>query len=677
VVARNPLMIHLLGEMTIRRLGEARTLPPSRKTRALLAYLALQPRRQRRENLCQLIWEGPSDPRAALRWSLSKLKPLLSTDEGTVLIVDRDGVELDRARCRVDVIAIRSALQERDGEPTTSELQGFDHELQAGCLTGLHGVGGAELQLWIESEREAVRKLHRQVLDLLIERSSDAPRDALPLARKRVALDPLHTPFNLDLLRLLLEVSGLSEAQTALATMRARYRAERLSDHELRLGWQSLSGTTSAAITPFESGSAGVETRRGELATDERTVAIALPDRPSVAVLGFRDLGAHESGSVLANGLAVDLTSRLSQLPHLFVTARASSARFANTSLPPREIGSRLGVRYLLAGTTQRHGKRVRITVDLLDATDDTQVWSEHFDRPVDDLFLVQDDITNSVIAAIEPVIEQAEMRRAWLSPPDNLNAWECYHRGLWHCFRFTADDNEQARAMLQRAIALDPRFSRAYAGLSFTHYARAFLNSVPNIGDEIERALDLARQSVSYDGRDSMGHWCLGRALFLSREHDQALGAIDRALATNPNYAQGHYARGFVGIHAGQDEAALPRLEQAQRLSPFDPLLFAMKASRAVSLANRGHHEEAAAWAVRASQEPNAHFHIYAIAAGCLELAGQSVDARKNALWAQRRHPGYSLAVFQRSFPHKDEHAREPMLAAMERAGIPRAGGI
>jgi len=179
----------------------------------------------------------------------------------------------------------------------------------------------------------------------------------------------------------------------------------------------------------------------------------------------------------------------------------------------------------------------------------------------------------------------------------------------------------------------------------------------------------------VGYDARDSMGYWCLGRALFLSREHGQALGALERALKATPNYAQGHYARAFVAVHAGQDELAMPALEQAQRLSPFDPLLFAMKASRAVSFANRGYYDDAASWAVQATHEPNAHFHIHAIAAGCLELAGRSAEARDNARRALRRQPAYSLAVFQRSFPHQDEHSREPMLAAMVRAGIPRRG--
>jgi len=222
--------------------------------------------------------------------------------------------------------------------------------------------------------------------------------------------------------------------------------------------------------------------------------------------------------------------------------------------------------------------------------------------------------------------------------------------------------------------VTLDPHFSRAFAGLSFTHYSRAFLNSVRDVDREIGEALEAGRQSVDFDGRDAMGHWALGRALFLSRRHDNALPAIGRALDINPNYAQGHYAKGFVGIHAGLNSASLPSLDKAQRLSPFDPLLFAMIACRAISLANQGLHAEAASWAIRATQEPNAHFHIYAIAAACLELAGRSDDARNNARWAIERQPQYNVDVFRRSFPHKDEAAREPFLSAFERAGIPRA---
>jgi len=189
----------------------------------------------------------------------------------------------------------------------------------------------------------------------------------------------------------------------------------------------------------------------------------------------------------------------------------------------------------------------------------------------------------------------------------------------------------------------------------------------------EIREARDAGHRSVDLDGRDALGHWSLGRALFLSRQHDDALLAIDQSLAVNPNFAQGHYAKAFVGTHAGLDEATLPALDTAQRLSPFDPLLFAMKSTRAISLALRGRVDEAAAWSIRGTQEPNAHFHVYAVAAACLEMAGRPADAADNARWVLERRPDYSVETFRRSFPHKDEQKRELLLEALARAGIPR----
>ncbi len=176
----------------------------------------------------------------------------------------------------------------------------------------------------------------------------------------------------------------------------------------------------------------------------------------------------------------------------------------------------------------------------------------------------------------------------------------------------------------------------------------------------------------MGLEPRDAFGHWSLGRALFLAHEHDQALTAIDRALATNPNYAQGHYARGFIGCHSGLSREVYGDLDMAQRLSPFDPLVFAMESCRAISLAVTGRPEEAAAWAVRSTQQPNAHFHIFAIAAVCLQLVGRREEASRHVREVLERHPAYSLAVYERSFPHKSNHDRRVMGDALLAAGLP-----
>lgn len=638
-----PLFLRLLGTTALLCDGAPRALPKSRKTRALLAYLAIEARPIRREALCELLWESAADPRAALRWSLSKLRPLLETPSGQALQADAHSIALDPALIEVDVLQAKALLEQPVIDVTDARLSAIEEALAAGYPADLDLVSSNRYQLWIDGEREAVRRVHRRVLD---EQSAHAgsPAVALATARKRVALDPLDTEANAQLLARSAEVDGHTHARAVLEGMRARYRAEGLSDHALVASWRGL--------TPG--------------------AALELPDKPSVAVLGFTDLGGHEGGPVLAEGLATDLTLTLGRSRGLFVTARASSARFSARTADLARAAQMLGVRYIVHGTTQRQDRRVRVTVTLADALRNTVLWSEHYDRPIADLFSVQDDVSTAIASAIEPEIGRAEAERARLKAPEDLSAWECYHRALWHCFRFTAQHTEQAHRLLQRALVLESGFARAHAGLSFTHYSRAFLDAVPAPDAEIELALEHGLQSVDLDPLDPMGHWTLGRARFLAREHDQALQSVSRSLLINPNFAQGHYAIGFMRAHAGVPTQALPELATAERLSPLDPLLFAVEGARAISLAIEGQYDEAAAWSVRATAEPNAHFHIHAIAGACLMLAGRTAEARAFALRACRDHPGYSIRVFERSFPYKLEAHRALMSQALRDAGVP-----
>ncbi|MEZ5441123.1 MAG: hypothetical protein R3F15_06505 [Lysobacterales bacterium] len=400
----------------------------------------------------------------------------------------------------------------------------------------------------------------------------------------------------------------------------------------------------------------------------------ALPSMPSIALLGFESLGMGAAPDVFVEGLAVDLNARLSRLQGLFVVARESARRLAAARLPLTEIGQRLGVRYLLHGSSQRQDRRLRVTVNLAEAATQRVIWTERFDRALDDIFQVQDDVVESVVAALLPEIERAEMDRVRVLPTEHLDAWACFHRAMWHSYRFTADDSVQARELLVRAQRIDPHFARASAGLSFNHYLHAFLNTDGDAEQHIRTAVEHAEQSVALDVRDAMCHWVLGRARFLASQHDDAMASLDQALVLNPNYAQGTYARGFVRVHAGLPEAAITDLDAARRFSPYDPLLFAMKSSRALALAIQGDHEAAIRWAVEATREPNAHFHIRAVAAACLQLAGQPEQARLLAQQAANSHAGYSVRVFERSFPYRDPAHRELITGALVAAGLPAA---
>jgi TolB-like protein/DNA-binding SARP family transcriptional activator len=646
---REKLQLTLLGELGLRRAGCALPLPASRKTRALLAFLALNPRAQRRDSLCELLWQDTDDPRAALRWSLSKLRALL----GDALASDRDSIELRRADLAIDLDETRALLGDQGGGDP-ARLRQLEAGLDAGYLPGIDCAGSSGFELWLQSERAALRTLHGQMLAQLQQLSRDDPARAIHFARKRVGIDATSLPANLALLSLLLRHEGQPQARTAMEQCRQRLCAAQLDDAGLLRGWRDLSAARQARETPAKTGP-----------------ELQLPGKPSLAVLGFREIGGDEH-SVLGLGLTADLISRLSRVGGLFVIARASSTRFAAGQQEFPDIARLLGVRYLIHGTIQSQGQRVKVNVELVDGGRGREVWVESFARARDDLFLLQDELANAVVAAVEPAIERAEYELARLKPPASLDAWENYHMALWHSFRFTAGDTEDASSYLQRALALDPHFSRAHAAMSLTHFSRAFLDTGENATAEIALARASAERSVDLDNRDAMGHWSLGRAQFLAQQHDLALVSLQRALQVNPNYAQGHYARGFVSLHSGIPAEAIPELEAAQRLSPFDPLLFAMISSRAVSLALQGKFEEAATLAVRATLEANAHFHIYAIAAACLELAGRHEEARRNVQIALQRHSAYSRKVFFRSFPYKLPAQQEIMDSALARAGLP-----
>jgi hypothetical protein len=302
-----------------------------------------------------------------------------------------------------------------------------------------------------------------------------------------------------------------------------------------------------------------------------------------------------------------------------------------------------LGVDYVVSGSVQRRGKRLAVAVELTEAPNARIIWAEVFDHEADDAFLVLDEIGNRTVASIAGEIEAAERNRAVLKPPGSLDAWEAHHRGLWHMYRFTKPDNAQARHFFKTAIRLDRTFSRAYAGLSFTHWQNAFQGWADRAG-EIEQAYAAAGQGIMADDRDPATHWAMGRALWLRGHHDHSVDELERAVELSPNFALGHYTLAFVHSLTGDPSTAIAAAERSRRLSPFDPMLFGILASRATALVRLGRYKEAADAGLKAAARPNAHAHILAIAAVSLVLAGRSDEALALVATIRRALPGYRV---------------------------------
>jgi TolB-like protein/tetratricopeptide (TPR) repeat protein len=369
--------------------------------------------------------------------------------------------------------------------------------------------------------------------------------------------------------------------------------------------------------------------------------------RASVAVMPFASqLGKSEIPGGISDGLAHDLITRLAKLRNLFVIAQGTVFALSERRVEPDKAARMLNVDYVVSGTSQRQGNRLTVTVELTETRTARVVWSEVYSQAFESTFVSLDEIGDRIVASIANEIEMVERNRAVLKPPSSLDAWEAHHRGLWHMYRFNRADNERARHFFQAAVELDPTFSRAHAGLSFTHFQNAF-QGWNERASEIDRAFGAAGQSLMADDRDPAAHWAMGRALWLRGRQDQSVAELETAVDLSPNFALAHYTLAFIHSQGGDPAAAIRFSDHSRRLSPFDPLLFGMLGARAMALVRLGRFDEAAEWALKASARPNAHPHIQAIAAYCLALAGRLDEARGQLGVVHASLPHYGIDDF------------------------------
>ena len=402
--------------------------------------------------------------------------------------------------------------------------------------------------------------------------------------------------------------------------------------------------------------------------------ATAAPDptgRPSIAVLPFRLAGETGPYAAIADALPHDLIVELSRLRWLLVTARGSSFRLRAPDIDVAEVGRLLGVRYRLGGAVEVAGPRIAVTVDLADTLDATVVWADRFEGALDDVHQVRDEIRARILTALELRIPAHEARRASLGVSESLDAWSAFHLGLQHMYRFNRADNAAARALFERATTLDPSFARAHAGLSFVHFQTAFLRHTDDVTGEISRARRAAQRAVDLDALDPFVNFAMGRSFWLEGDLTSSLGWLERSTELSPNYAQGLYARAWTEAMAGRGPDARRHVDLAMRLSPLDPLYYAMLGTRGFTHMTLGEDAEAAHWVERAARAPGAHVLIAMIAVAAHAMAGDEVRA---AWWAARvreRNPALTSDDFFRDFPIQLPAMRSRVAAALGRFGF------
>ncbi|MBN9220935.1 MAG: transcriptional regulator [Mesorhizobium sp.] len=655
------LSVRLLGPLTIRRDGAASVLPASRKLRALLVYLALAPHPVGRSRLCELLWDVPNDPRGELRWCLSKLRGALDTPERARVLTPGDAVALDLDGCMVDALEIGHAAAQGIDTLDADRLRTLAGLFAGDLLDGLELDRSPLFNSWLTGQRRRFRSIHAAVLERLIATLPPESDEAIAHLDNWVELAPFDGRAHAALLAGLNRRGELDAAEKHLAAAEQLFRAEGLDFASLRATWGMMRGQRSPASAQPPCAS----TAPGLAPTSLDTEPVG-PSQASLAVMPFSQDGAPRGG--LADGLTHDIITRLAKLRDFFVIARGSVFALSEQNIAPEDAGRRLNVDYVATGTVSNPAGRLIVAVELVEVRTARIVWAETFERRPDDLFAVLEEIGNTIVSSIAAEIEIVERNRALLKAPNSLNAWEAYHRGLWHMYRFTRDENEQARHFFGRALRLDPTFARAHAGLSFTHWQAAF----QRWGDrdrESALAYESAGLSLLVDDHNPASHWAMGRALWLRGEHDDSLYELKQAVSLSPNFALGHYALSFVHSQSGDPQEAISSSDHSRHLSPFDPLLFAMLSARAMAHARLGQFDEAAEWALKATKRPNAHAIILAIAAHCLALAGRLEEARGFAAVIRRTLPDYRADDFIGTFRF------EPDAEALFRQGARRIG--
>jgi TolB-like protein/Tfp pilus assembly protein PilF len=390
--------------------------------------------------------------------------------------------------------------------------------------------------------------------------------------------------------------------------------------------------------------------------------------RPSIAVLPFRLVGDAGPYGAIADALPHELITELSRLRWLFVTARGSSFRLRDPHADMGEVGRLLGVRYTLSGTVEIAGGNLVVTVELVDTRDSSVVWAERYAGAVDDVHAVRADIRSRILATLEVRIPLHEAELARLTVTEHLDAWSAYHLGLQHMYRFNRGDNAEAARLFSQAVARDPGFARAHAGLSFVHFQTAFLRHTDDLHGEIALARRCAERGLELDALDPFVNFAMGRTFWLEGDLDSGLAWLERATSISPNYAQGIYARAWTETLAGRSREGREHVDLAMRLSPLDPLYYGMLGTRALAHIAQGEDADAAAWAERAAHSPGAHVLIAMIACVAHSLAGDPARAESWAANVRTRNPALTSVDFFRSFPMKPDAMRARVSGALAR---------
>lgn len=633
------IRLRLIGQMEAWTLNSESVLPPGRKTRALLAIAALsQPRPVLRSRLAELLWSRRPEEqaRASLRQEIHRLREVLAPAGQEILSINRDSLSLRPGVVWVDVEEVLRATTTHPGS-----LALFDSEL----LEELDGVDPA-FDVWLHAERERLRDRARTVAEALL-LEAKAPDTLIPVAQQLLSIDRAHEGAWRALMRAHAERGERGMAIQSYDRCRAV-----LAD----LMDAMPSPETQALLAEIRSGKAVRSLPPPVSVPEPRFEA-----RPStirggakLGVLPLTLVGTEETETHLALGLAEEITSALARFRWIFLVSSSSIAQFVQETRDDAALRRTLGLDYVLDGSVQRVGKRLRITVRLVDLQDGSQiVWARRFDRQVDDLLTLQDEFAAEVVAQIDPEILLIESRRAAHRPPQHATAYDLVLRAIPSMTRLERTNFLLAGDLLRQAIQLEPEYASAHAWYAYWQYFLVLHNWADDPAAAKADAAHHAERAITLDPQDARGFTIAGHIrATLQHRLREASALHDRALALNPNLAMAWAVSALTYLYLGEWDEAERRLERYKRLSPMDPGAFHYDAGFCIVALMRRDYETAVSVG-RAVGELNPAFAAankpYLAALGHL---GQTSEAAVVLRRTLALDPGFTISRFLEEAP-------------------------
>jgi TolB-like protein/Tfp pilus assembly protein PilF len=543
---------------------------PTKKARALLAYLAARPTQAHSRNeIAELLWGARADEQArgSLRRTLSDLRKALPLDCGEWLLSDGDAIRLDGRSIEVDVARFEQLAADGGAGALEQAAELYRGEFLAGF-----GLDEQAFEEWLRTERERLRQLALKTLTRLLAHhtASDALEPAIQTSVQLLALDPANERTHRALMQLYTRQGRRSEA----------LRQYRLCCEALMrdLGIQPDAATEALHRELQQPATIASDVAKAE---EVHEIPPPLPDKPSVAVLPFANLSGDPEQEYFADGLVEDIIGALSRISALWVIARGSTFSYKGKPIDVKRVARELGVRYIMEGSVRRSGERVRVTAQLADAVTGRPVWAEHYDRPLADLFDIQDEITRSVAATTESQIMLAEGQAIADAASRGLKTTDFKARDLvtraWgRGFDQTPEAIEEASQLAEEAIRLDPTYPRAHLMRAAAAFCRLWFGDVPHDQANLARAMDLARTALKLAPRDELAHLAMAWAwAYAAGRLEEALAECERGLELNPNASLIHGNRGFFLAPLGRSSEAIEACRLALRLNPRDPSNF------------------------------------------------------------------------------------------------------